>query len=214
MRISASSRWHTVCSFSGVYPSFPFNPSLSVTRPDIAAINWCARPPHLKNPILSSPYAPSRDTRRERGITLLEVLIAMVIIVVASIGFTSTYYLLNTRATRLRADAVAYSILRAKIAKDMTDPWISNSTPVDCVLTTGSVQTTADPSDPYDVGPTVTLLDSSDSPTSATLTGTLYRNTYAFESAAQTVVIDYTLTYNFRNKTYTDSASTVRARDY
>ena len=128
--------------------------------------------------------------------------------------FRTEVAVLTARATRLRADAVAYSILRAKIAKDMTDPWISNSTPVDCVLTTGSVQTTADPSDPYDVGPTVTLLDSSDSPTSATLTGTLYRNTYAFESAAQTVVIDYTLTYNFRNKTYTDSASTVRARDY
>jgi hypothetical protein len=97
----------------------------------------------------------------------------------------------------------------------MTDPWISNSVPVDCVLTSGSaVQCTADPADPYDIGPTVTLLDSSDSPTTGTIFGTLYRNTYTMESTGKTVVIDYTLSYTFRGKTYTDSISTVRARDY
>ncbi len=123
--------------------------------------------------------------------------------------------MLNTRATRMRVDAVGCSILRAKIAKDMTDPWLSNCVPVDCVLTGGAtVQTIADSNDPYDVGPAVTLLDSSDSPTSATISGTLYRNTYAMEAAAQTVVIDYSLTYTYRGKSYTDSASTVRARDY
>jgi hypothetical protein len=138
----------------------------------------------------------------------------MTLFVVASIGFTGAYYMLNARATRLRCDAVAYSLLRAKIAKDMTDPWIAANVPVDCVLTGSSIQTTADSNDPYDIGPTVTLLDSSDSPSTPTITGTLYRNTYAMESAAQTVVIDYSLTYSFRNQTYTDTASTVRARDY
>lgn len=146
--------------------------------------------------------------------TLLEVMVAMTLFVIATIGFTGAYYMLNTRATRLRCDATACSILRVKIAKDMTDPWISQSVPVDCVLTTGSQPTNADPNDPYDVGPTVTLLSSSDSPQTPTITGTLYRNTYSLESASQTVVIDYQLTYNFRGNTYTDYASTVRARDY
>jgi len=151
----------------------------------------------------------------QAGITLIEVMVAMALFVIATIGFNGTFYMLNSRATRLRCDAAASAILRAKVAKDMTDPWISQSIPVDCVLTTGSaVATTADPNDPYDVGPVVTLLSSSDSPQTPTVTGTLYRNTYAFEAAAQTVVIDYQLAYNFRGKTYTDYASTVRARDY
>jgi len=162
---------------------------------------------------MSGPRAPG-SRRSIRGITLIEVMIAMTLFVVSSIGFTGAYYMLNARATRLRIDAVAYSLLRAKIAKDMTDPWIALSVPVDCVLTGSSIQTTADSSDPYDIGPTVTLLDSSDSPSTPTVTGTLSRNTYAMESAAQTVVIDYSLTYSFRNQTYTDTASTVRARDY
>jgi Tfp pilus assembly protein PilV len=146
--------------------------------------------------------------------TLVEVVIAMTIFVIATIGFTGAYFMLNTRATRMRCDAVACSILRAKIAKDMTDPWITGATPVDCVLTTGAQPTTADPNDPYDVGPTVTLLDSSDSPQTPTISGTLYRSTYAFESASQTVVIDYQLTYSYRSQTYNDYASTIRARDY
>jgi prepilin-type N-terminal cleavage/methylation domain-containing protein len=165
-------------------------------------------------PGISAPLRSPFSRASSRGLTLIEVVIAMTIFVVASIGFTGSYFILNTRATRLRVDAVAYSLLRAKIAKDMTDPWISNSTPVDCVVTSGSAQTTADSSDPYDIGPTVTLLDSSDAPSTPTITGTLWRNTYAMESAAQTVVIDYYLTYSFRGKTYTDSASTVRSRDY
>jgi Tfp pilus assembly protein PilV len=147
--------------------------------------------------------------------TLLEVMVGMTLFVIASVGFVGAHFMLNARATRLRIDAVACSLLRAKIAKDMTDPWITNSTPVDCVLTSGSsVQTVADPNDPYDIGPTVTLLDNSDSPSTPTITGTLTRNTYAMEAAAQTVVIDYALTYSFRGKTYTDYASTIRARDY
>ena len=146
--------------------------------------------------------------------TLIEVMAAMTIFVIATIAFNGAYFMLNMRATRLRYDAAACSILRAKIAKDMTDPWISNSTPVDCVVTSGSQPTTADSNDPYDVGPTVTLLSSSDSPQTPFVTGTLYRNTYSFESASQTIVIDYQLTYAFHGKTYTDYASTVRARDY
>jgi Tfp pilus assembly protein PilV len=152
--------------------------------------------------------------RGQRGITLLEVILAMTVFVVATIGFVGGYFMLNTRATRLRYDAVAASLLRAKIAKDMTDPWLSLTTPVDCVLTSGTVATTADPNDPYDIGPTVTLLSSSDSPQTPSISGTLYRNTYAFESAAQTVVIDYQLVYTFRGRNYTDYASTIRARDY
>jgi Tfp pilus assembly protein PilV len=154
--------------------------------------------------------------RARAAITLLEVMVAMVLFVIASVGFNGAYYMLNTRATRLRCDTAASSILRAKVAKDMTDPWISQSVPVDCVVTTGStpVATTADPNDPYDIGPTVTLLSSSDSPQTPTITGTLYRSTYAFESSAQTVVIDYQLTYAFRGRTFSDYASTVRARDY
>jgi hypothetical protein len=148
------------------------------------------------------------------AMTLVEVMIAMTIFVVASIGFTGGYYELNLRAARLRCDAAGSAILRAKIAKDMTDPWVSQSIPVDCVLTATAQATTADPADPYDAGPTVTLLSSSDSPQTGTIIGTLYRNTYAFESASDTVAIDYRLVYSFRNKTYTDYASTIRARDY
>ena len=148
------------------------------------------------------------------AITLIEVIVALAVFVTATVAFNAAYFMLDGRSTRLRADAAAFSILRAKIGKDMTDPWITNSTPVDCVVTSGTQMTTADPNDPYDVGPTVTLLDSSDSPTSATISGTLYRNTYAMEAAAKTVVIDYSLTYTFRGKSYTDYASTVRARDY
>lgn len=113
----------------------------------------------------------------------------------------------------MRCDSVACSILRAKVAKVLTDTWIAQSTPVDCVVTSGEIQTTADPNDPYDVGPTVTLLSSSDSPQTGFVTGTIYRNTRAFESAASTVVIDYRLTYTYRGNTYSDYASTVRAQD-
>jgi hypothetical protein len=148
--------------------------------------------------------------------TLLEVVTAMSLFIIATIGFTGAHFMLNTRATRMRCDATAAAILRAKIAKDMTDPWLSGTTPVDCVLTsgTGFQQTTADPADPYDVGPVVTLLSSSDTPQTAVISGTLYRDTYSFESASQTVVIDYKLSYSYRNTLYTDYASTIRARDY
>ncbi len=160
------------------------------------------------------PRTPPAVSNASAAMTLIEVVAAMTLFVIATIGFNGAYFMLNTRAARLRCDAAASAILRAKIAKDMTDPWISGSTPVDCVLTTGLQPTTADPADPYDVGPTVTLLSSSDSPQTGTITGTLYRNTYTFEAPSQTVVIDYQLTYTYRNKTYTDYASTVRARDY
>jgi Tfp pilus assembly protein PilV len=145
--------------------------------------------------------------------TFIEVLVALMLFTIASAGFTASYAMLNARATRLRCDAAASEILRAKIAKAMTDQWIAQSVPVDCTLTNGLQPTTADATDPYDVGPTVTLLSSSDSPQTGAITGTLYRNTYPFEAAAKTVVIDYQLTYTFRNQTYTDYASTVRAED-
>jgi prepilin-type N-terminal cleavage/methylation domain-containing protein len=155
---------------------------------------------------------PGRS-RAQRGITLIEVLVAMLVFTVATVSFTVAYGLVNKRATRVRCDAVASAILRAKIAKVLTDTWITQSVPVDCVVTNGQQLATADPNDPYDVGPTVVLLSASDSPQTGFVTGTLYRNTYAFEAAAQTVVVEYQLTYTFRNKTYSLYESTVRARD-
>jgi hypothetical protein len=146
--------------------------------------------------------------------TLIEIAMAMTVFVIATIGFTAAYFMLNTRATRMRCDATAAALMRAKIAKDMTDPWTSGTTPVDCVVTSGFQQTTADPSDPYDIGPTVTLLSASGSPGTSVISGTLYRSTYSFESVSQTVVIDYKLTYGYRSSTYNDYASTIRARDY
>jgi len=148
------------------------------------------------------------------AITLIEVIVALAVFVTATVAFNAAYFMLDGRSTRLRADAAAFSILRAKIGKDMTDPWITNSTPVDCVVTSGTQMTTADPNDPYDVGPTVTLLSSADSSQTPVLTGTLYRNTYTFQAASQTVAIDYRLTYTFWNQTYNDYVSTIRARDY
>jgi hypothetical protein len=152
--------------------------------------------------------------------TILEVTFALAAFSLAAAGFTLSYQNLNSRAARVRCDTVANAILRAKIGKVLTDPWIPTppntnivTTPVDCVVTNGQIQTTADPSDPYDVGPTVTLLSSSDFPSVGVVTGTLYRNTYAFESAAKTVVIDYQLTYTFRGTTYNCYASTIRASD-
>lgn len=152
-------------------------------------------------------------SRSRAGMTIVEVTVALAIFAMASAGFTAAYGVLNKQATRLRCDAVANAILRAKVAKALTDPWIPQSTPVDCVVTSGEVQTTADPSDPYDVGPSVILLSSSDSPQTGFITGTLYRNTRAFESAAKTVVIDYRLNYTFRGKTYNNYASVIRAQD-
>jgi hypothetical protein len=156
--------------------------------------------------------SPARN-RAQAAITLVEVMVAMLVFTVATVSFTVAYGLVNTRATRVRCDAVASAILRAKIAKVLTDTWILQSVPVDCMVTNGQQLATADPNDPYDVGPTVVLLSASDSPQTGFVTGTLYRNTYAFESAANTVVVDYQLTYTFRNKTYSLYASTVRARD-
>ena len=141
-------------------------------------------------------------------------MIALAVFVIATLSFNAGYFMLNSRSTRLRVDAAAFSILRAKIAKDMTDPWITGATPVDCVITSGTIATTADPNDPYDTGPAVTLLSSADNPALPEVTGTLYRNTYTFEAASQTVVIDYRMAYTIRNQTYNDYASTVRARDY
>ncbi len=145
--------------------------------------------------------------------TILEVTFALAAFSLAAAGFTLSYQNLNSRAARVRCDTVANAILRAKIGKVLTDTWIPQTTPVDCVVTSGQIQTTADPNDPYDVGPTVTLLSSSDFPSVGVVTGTLYRNTYAFESAAKTVVIDYQLTYTFRGTTYNCYASTIRASD-
>jgi len=155
----------------------------------------------------------SARNRAQAGVTLLEVMVAMLVFTVATVSFTLGYGLINARATRIRCDAVATAILRGKIAKVLTDTWIVQSVPVDCVVTNGQQLTTADPNDPYDVGPTVVLLSASDSPQTGFVTGSLYRNTYAFESAANTVVVDYQLTYTFRNKTYSLYASTVRGRD-
>lgn len=138
---------------------------------------------------------------------------ALAIFTLASASFTVGYGLLNTAATRLRADTVADSILRAKVAKVLTDQWISGTVPADCVVTSGEVACSADATDPYDVGPTVTLLSNSNAPQTALVTGNLYRTTSVFESAAKTVVIDYRLTYTFRGKTYTHYASTIRAQD-
>jgi len=151
--------------------------------------------------------------RAVAGMTLIEVLVALVVFTLGSISFTVAYSLMNTRATRVRCDAAASAILRAKVAKVLTDPWIIQSVPVDCVVTNGMQLTTADPNDPYDVGPTVVLLSQSDSPQTGFVTGSIYRNTYVFESAADTVAVDYQITYAFRNKTYSVYASTVRARD-
>jgi prepilin-type N-terminal cleavage/methylation domain-containing protein len=163
---------------------------------------------------LREEVALNYGVHSRRGITLIEVMIAIAVFVTAAVSFNAGYFMLNMRSTRLRLDAAAFSIMRAKIAKDMTDPWITGSTPVDCVITSGTVATTADPNDPYDAGPAVTLLSSADNPAVPAVAGTLYRSTYTFESASQTVVIDYRMTYVYRNQTYNDYASTVRARDY
>ncbi len=158
--------------------------------------------------------APARPRRRANaGITIIEVIIALSVFTLATVSFTMAYGLINARATRLRCDSVAASILRAKVAKVLTDTWIPASVPVDCVVTSGEQQTTADPNDPYDVGPTVVLLSGSDSPQTGFVSGTLYRNTRTFESAAKTVVIDYRLNYTFRGQTYNVYASTIRAAD-
>ena len=172
--------------------------------------------PPSKSPGEPAPASGARPlvSRGSAAITLIEVAMAMTLFVIATVGFTGAYSMLNTRATRMRCDATAAAILRAKIGKDMTDPWISGTTPVDCVVTSGFQQTTADANDPYDIGPVVTLLSSSGSPGTPLISGTLYRNTYNFESVSKTVVIDYQLTYGYRKSTYTDYASTIRARDY
>ncbi len=151
--------------------------------------------------------------RAAAGFTLLEVMVGITVFILSSLGFTYSYQMLNTRAARVRCDAAAQAILRAKVAKVLTDPWIPLSVPVDCVVTSGKQLTTADPNDPYDVGPTVILQSQSGSPQVGVVTGSLYRNTYTFESAAKTVVIDYTLTYVFRGITYNCYASTIRAAD-
>ncbi len=158
--------------------------------------------------------APPLVSHGSAAMTLIEVAMAMTLFVIATVGFTGAYYMLNARASRMRCDATAAAILRAKIGKDMTDPWISGTTPADCVVTSGFQQTTADANDPYDVGPVVTLLSNSGSPGTPVISGTLYRSTYNFESVSKTVVIDYQLTYRYRNSTYNDYASTIRARDY
>ena len=145
--------------------------------------------------------------------TLLEVTIAIAVFALATFGFTLTYEMVNTRAARIRCDTVANAILRAKVAKVLTDPWIPQSVPVDCVVTNGQIPTVADPNDPYDVGPSVILLSQSASPQTGLVTGTIYRNTYVFESAPKTVVIDYQITYTFRDSTYNCYASTIRAED-
>jgi prepilin-type N-terminal cleavage/methylation domain-containing protein len=160
-----------------------------------------------------TPLRVNRRRRLRSGMTLVEVMVALMVFTLASIGFATGYNSLNARATRLRCDAVTAAILRAKVAKVLTDQWISQSTPLDCVLTNGWQTCTADPNDPYDVGPTVTLLSSSDLPQTGFITGTIYRNTYSFDASAKTVVVDYKVTYTYRNKTYTVYASTIRAQD-
>jgi len=156
------------------------------------------------------------------GFTLLEVMVASAVFILSTLGFTYSYQMLNTRAARARCDAAAQAILRAKVAKVLTDPWlppvvttpsVPQTIPTDCVVNSGSLPTTADSNDPYDVGPTVILQSQSGSPQVGLVTGTLYRYTYVFESAPKTVVIDYTLTYVYRGASYSCYASTIRAED-
>ena len=178
------------------------------------------------------PDYHAERSRREGGMTLTEVMAALAIFAVTAVGVIIAYGFLNTTATRLRCDAVASAILRAKVAKVLTDTWIvnpvdstadSNIIPVDCVVTSGEQMTTADPNDPYDAGcdpnnlpcgaNEVILLSQSDSPLLGFVTGTLYRNTRVFEAAANTVVVDYRLSYTIRGKTYNAYASAIRAQD-
>jgi hypothetical protein len=155
---------------------------------------------------------PVRRRGGTRALTLIEVLIALAAFTLAGSAITISYAMINTRATRIRCDSVASAILRAKVAKALTDPWLPQAVPVDCVVTNGQQLTTADPNDPYDVGPTVVLLTSNDEVTPL-VTGKIYRNTQVFEAAAKTVTIDYQITYSYRGRQYNVYASTVRAED-
>lgn len=145
--------------------------------------------------------------------TLIEVVVAITLFALTATGIVMGYGVLNKNAARLRCDAAASAILRAKVGKLLTDQWIPQSVPLDCVVTSGEQPETADPKDPYDVGATVTLLSQSDSPLVGFVTGNLYRTTSAFEAAANTVVVDYRLSYVFRGITYNSYTSTIRARD-
>ena len=146
--------------------------------------------------------------------TRLEVMIAASVFVIGALETTAIFGLFNAQAAHNRVDSAAQAILRAKVNNVLADPW-DRTTPVGCVVTSGAVPDTADPNDPFDVGPTVNLLTGRANPAVAVATGVITRNTRAQEASAgvATVVVDYTLTYQFAGKTYVATASTARSRD-
>ena len=149
--------------------------------------------------------------------TLLEVAVALAIFSLGAVGLVECHSLFNGWAARNRCDAAAQAILRAKVAKVLTDPWDA-AVPPDCVVTTGVVTEMADATDVWDAGTSaagapVVLLAATESPQSGIVTGTITRQTRALDALTPTVVVDFTFSYVFRGKTYVQRASVARARD-
>ena len=148
-------------------------------------------------------------------------MVALAIFIIGGLGVIETLGLINQNATADRALTAARMLVGAKIAKAQTDTWTpsNNVVPLACVAPAGNIAT-KDPADAFDfdggsnnVTPVtpVTVVGSAD--TGAVVTGTMYQYVTPFESASQSLLITYTLTFTYRGKTYSVSQSTVRAPD-
>ena len=141
-------------------------------------------------------------------------MIALAVFVIGGLGVIETLGLINNNATVDRALTAARMLVGSKIAKAQTDTWTpsNNVVPLGCVAPTGNVAT-KDPADAFDFDGNndVVIVGSAD--TGPVITGTMNQYVTPFESAGQSVLITYTLTFSYRGKTYSVSQSTVRAPD-
>ena len=146
--------------------------------------------------------------------TLIEVVVAMTVFTLGSVGIIECYNLYNASAARNRCAAVAQATLQTRVNKVLSDPWTgTNAIPADCVVSSGYVPS-VDSTDIWGGGKDMVLMSTSTSPTGGPVTGTITRYTRALDNVTRSVVIDYTLTYTIRGTAYTVTASVVRAADY
>ena len=166
---------------------------------------------------LYPPAAVAQPSRRRRraAFTLIETMVALAIFIIGGLGVIEMLGLINNSATVDRALTAARMLVGAKIAKAQTDTWTpsNNVVPLACTTPPGNVAT-ADPADAFDFNGSnnvVTVVGSTD--TGAVITGTMNQYVAPFETASQSLLITYTLTFSYRGKTYSVSQSTVRAPD-
>lgn len=145
---------------------------------------------------------------RARGFALIETLATCLVITVTFLGVMQSLLLLNQRAVLSRIQTNARAIVQRNIDRALSEKYTPNILPA--ILAT----TDADGEPWEDDGGTDGLVTvvAENGTTNSTVRGTLTR-TVTTSSVTGLRLVQFSLTYAYRTKNYTFSASTARARD-